>query len=187
MVPSHYYFQGVHKFLDDFQFRNAVTDDLWAALESVSSQHPVLQVIFPYIRFCLTPVPPQVTRQGGGVYRVTQERYLTDQTAVDLSPPSPYGYQWEVPVTWVSSRTNITSTRWLARGEAMTGVTPLVKLPREGLVDNFSPIPAYSQVDRKKASETAEGKGRVEKRERGRGGEKAKIESFIDRRDPVLM
>ena len=68
-----------------------------------------------------------------------------------------------------------------------TGVTPLVKLPREGLVDNFSPIPAYSQVDRKKASETAEGKGRVEKRERGRGGEKAKIESFIDRRDPVLM
>ena len=62
-----------------------------------------------------------------------------------------------------------------------------MKLPREGLVDNFSPIPAYSQVDRKKASETAEGKGRVEKRERGRGGEKAKIESFIDRRDPVLM
>ncbi len=46
-----------------------------------------------------------------------------------------------------------------------TGVTPLVKLPREGLVDNFSPIPAYSQVDRKKASKTAEGKGRVEKRD----------------------
>jgi len=114
--------QGVHDFLDKFKYKNAVTDDLWAALESVSSQHlNIKDIMDTWTRQMGYPLI-KVESEGGGVYRVSQQRYLTDPSVEDQSPSSPYSYKWEVPITWVSSSNNQTSTKWLARGEAMTQV-----------------------------------------------------------------
>jgi len=36
-------------------------------------------------------------------WRLTQSRYLLNPSIADKSPPSPYDYKWEIPVTYVTS------------------------------------------------------------------------------------
>ena len=36
-------------------------------------------------------------------YRLRQERYLLDSDSKGKDTPSPYGYKWEVPITWISN------------------------------------------------------------------------------------
>ncbi len=40
--------------------------------------------------------------KSGNNYTVSQERFLTDASAVETEP-SPFNYKWEVPVTYITS------------------------------------------------------------------------------------
>lgn len=40
--------------------------------------------------------------KNGDKYTITQERFLTDSSAVETET-SPFGYKWEVPVTYITS------------------------------------------------------------------------------------
>jgi len=119
--------QGVHLFLSRFQYKNAVTDDLWSALEEVSEGKLNIKAIMDsWTRQMGYPVL-QVTSSGSSSYRVEQERYLTDSSLAGQGEPSPYGYRWDVPVTWISDiEPNSTELQWLGKEEAMIEVV----LPR---------------------------------------------------------
>jgi len=113
--------QGVHNFLDKYKYKNAVTDDLWSAMESVSSEHlDIKKIMDSWTRQMGYPILQIEKLSDRAGYRVTQERYLTDRSSV--GDPSPYGYRWEIPVTWISGGSNETNTRWLSMDEAMTTV-----------------------------------------------------------------
>ena len=32
-----------------------------------------------------------------------QSRYLLDPSAEEKSPPSPYNYKWDIPITWITN------------------------------------------------------------------------------------
>lgn len=115
--------QGVHLFLSRFQYRNAVTDDLWAAMVEVSEGKLNIKAIMDsWTRQMGYPVL-QVTRSGTSSYRVQQERYLTDSSLAGQGDTSPYGYRWDVPVTWISEiAPNSTELQWLGKEEAMIEV-----------------------------------------------------------------
>ena len=54
---------------------------------------------------------------------MSQERFLTDRSSSSDSR-SPYDYKWDVPVTWLCSNNNLTSSlQWLLRDEAMTEIS----------------------------------------------------------------
>lgn len=94
---------GVSKFLKKFQYANAVTNDLWDVLESVSSKDlDVTKIMDTWTRQMGYPVI-QVKRLGndGTKFRLRQERYLLDSSADDRDLSKPY--KWEVPITWISS------------------------------------------------------------------------------------
>ena len=50
--------------------------------------------------------------KNGDKYVVTQERFLTDQSAVETEV-SPYNYKWEVPVTYLTSADSTRQQKWL--------------------------------------------------------------------------
>jgi len=115
--------KGVHLFLKRYKYRNAVTNDLWQALEEVSTkQLPIKKIMDSWTRQMGYPVV-QIEKLGPGEYRVKQERYLTDQDAWRESAPSPYDYKWEVPITWIHSGNNQSSLKWLGKEESMTEVS----------------------------------------------------------------
>jgi len=114
---------GVHSFLKQYKYKNAVTNDLWQALENVSTkQLPIKKIMDSWTRQMGYPVL-QITKIGQGEYRVKQERYLTDQSAAGESASSPYDYKWDVPITWIHSKTNQSSLKWLGKKESMTEVS----------------------------------------------------------------
>ena len=86
--------QGVSLFLARFQYSNAVTADLWAAMEEVSDGSlDIPGIMNTWTRQMGYPVL-QVTRIGPSSYRVEQERYLRDGSLEGEGTASPYGYRW---------------------------------------------------------------------------------------------
>ena len=98
-----------------------MTADLWHHLAAVSSkQLAVADIMDTWTRQMGYPLLT-VEKVSATRYRVTQERYLTDRTA-SAGADSPYGYRWEVPVTWVSSGSPEPVLQWLGRSDAMLEV-----------------------------------------------------------------
>ena len=113
--------QGIHNFLKRFIYKNAVTSDLWRELEEVSTKRlPISKIMDTWTRQMGYPVL-NVDQISGTRYRVTQQRYLIDQEAVD-KVDSPYDYKWDVPVSWISSGESSTTLKWLGREESMLEV-----------------------------------------------------------------
>ena len=57
--------------------------------------------------------------KNGNEYVVTQERFLTDPDAYLIpDEPSDYNYEWEVPVTYISSTDSTRQLVWLAPEDA---------------------------------------------------------------------
>lgn len=92
---------GISRFLKRFQYQNAVTQDLWTELSKVSSLN-ITKIMDTWTRQMGYPVL-QIEKVKPTVYRIIQERYLTDPASSSKSANSPYGYRWEVPVTYITS------------------------------------------------------------------------------------
>ena len=48
------------------------------------------------------------------LFRLTQTRFLADPSKVGQGKPSPYGYKWDVFVTYrTSDNSNLTESKWM--------------------------------------------------------------------------
>jgi len=109
---------GVKRFLEKFKYGNAITADLWAQLTGVSSkQLNISKIMDTWTRQMGYPVL-QVEKVKPTEWRLMQSRYLLDKSAASRSPPSPYDYKWEVPVTYITSGDPTSkSQKWLSSSD----------------------------------------------------------------------
>ena len=91
--------QGVSLFLARFQYSNAVTADLWVAMEEVSEGSLDIPGIMDTWTCQMGYPVLQVTRIGPSSYRVEQERYLRGGSLEGEGTASPYGYRWFYPLS----------------------------------------------------------------------------------------
>ncbi len=107
---------GIKRFLEKYKYGNAVTADLWQELAQVSSQQlNISRIMDTWTRQMGYPVLT-VERVKPTEWRLMQSRYLLDGSALD-SPNdiSPFGYKWEVPITWITSGDpNARNQKWLS-------------------------------------------------------------------------
>ncbi|XP_074084809.1 glutamyl aminopeptidase isoform X2 [Macrotis lagotis] len=91
------------KYLEKYKFRNARTDDFWAALEEASNK-PVKEVMDTWTRQMGYPV-----LNAQNIRILQQKRFLLDPNTDSSQPPSALGYRWNIPVRWsVENNTNVT-------------------------------------------------------------------------------
>uniref|UniRef100_A0A8C8FZM7 Aminopeptidase n=1 Tax=Oncorhynchus tshawytscha TaxID=74940 RepID=A0A8C8FZM7_ONCTS len=88
---------GCRKYLKDFHFENAKTDNFWASLVSGL---PVADVMDTWTKQMGYPVLDLSTINAQT--KLTQRRFLLDPNANPTQPPSPLSYKWNIPVKWYS-------------------------------------------------------------------------------------
>nr|XP_054749717.1 glutamyl aminopeptidase-like [Lytechinus pictus] len=109
---------GIQRYLKQYQFKNAVTSDLWNAISTVAKEngHNVdvgammdtwtLQMGFPVIN---------VTKTGS----VTQQRFLIfPQGKASDEFSSQFGYKWTIPVTYYTDTNPETKTVFMDHDQA---------------------------------------------------------------------
>ncbi|KAI4459362.1 protease m1 zinc metalloprotease [Holotrichia oblita] len=102
---------GVTKYLKDHEFGNAVTQDLWNALqEIVLDDINITELMNTWTMQMGYPVI-DVTSDGEDNYILKQRRYLTNSDAIDETV-TPYSYKWMIPVTYITSDSSIPQYVW---------------------------------------------------------------------------
>ncbi|PSN55624.1 hypothetical protein C0J52_04058 [Blattella germanica] len=103
--------KGITNFLNRFKFANAVTQDLWDELQKMNKDVNITQVMDTWTRQMNYPVVTAIHQPNGKVL-LTQQRFLSDQDA-NATNDSPYGYKWEVPISYITSESNEIQRDWL--------------------------------------------------------------------------
>ena len=114
---------GIHNFLNKFKYSNAVTNDLWTELTAVSKDNlNITRIMDTWTRQMGYPVV-NVQKVKNGRYKLTQKRYLLDPSLADKSEKSPYGYKWDIPITWVTDlNPNDRQLKWFRSDEGFIEV-----------------------------------------------------------------
>uniref|UniRef100_A0A1A8UDR2 Glutamyl aminopeptidase n=1 Tax=Nothobranchius furzeri TaxID=105023 RepID=A0A1A8UDR2_NOTFU len=94
---------GCRKYLQDYQFKNAKTENFWASLAEVSGL-PVAEVMDTWTKQMGYPVLDLVVSESNAI--LNQKRFLLDPSADASLPPSPFRYKWTVPVRWHTVKSN---------------------------------------------------------------------------------
>ncbi|KAK0041697.1 glutamyl aminopeptidase-like isoform X2 [Biomphalaria pfeifferi] len=110
LIGKKTFFDGVSKYLNDFQWGNARTDDLWQALSDVSEDYNVKHVMdtwtiqdgFPYINLSLNQ-----DSSGQTIISATQKRFLISSSSEVDESKSPFKYKWYVSLDYLTSE-NVT-------------------------------------------------------------------------------
>lgn len=104
--------QGLINFLQKFSFQNAMTEDLLTELSAASSDGlNVSQIVSTWTNQKGFPVV--IARKTLDGYNLTQERFLTAGDS-NADEPSPFGYKWDVPISYKSSTApNVILRTWL--------------------------------------------------------------------------
>jgi len=106
--------QGISDYIQKYQFDNAEQSDLYATLNEAYASEDIdvvevmntwtLQMNFPVI---------SVKKYSNSQYVLSQQRFLiADASLEEEKYPSPYGYQWYVPIQYVDSAQSAMLT-WL--------------------------------------------------------------------------
>ncbi len=104
--------KGLNSFLEKYSFKSAVTQDLLDELTAASSEKlDVTKIMDTWTRQKGFPVL-NVSRKSDK-YVIRQERFLAnaDMNSND-DAESPFGYKWEVPVTFFTSKDSETRQKW---------------------------------------------------------------------------
>lgn len=88
VVGDEHFREGVTKYLNNHLYGNAVTQDLWNALQEVSEYEKSITEIMNTWTIQMG-YPVVNVRRDGDYYVLTQTRYLTDPDAVDTTE-TPY-------------------------------------------------------------------------------------------------
>ena len=112
--------KGIHNFLVKYAYKNAITQDLFDELTKVSSDKlDITKIMNTWTRQKGYPIIHLEMNNAGSSngpcsYKVTQQRFLSDPEAYKIQDEvSPYGYKWEVPVTYMSSVDKKINQVWL--------------------------------------------------------------------------
>jgi len=91
--------KGVHQFLEQYKYDTAESHDLWSILDDVSnmSMSSLMKTWTNQMGFPML----QLEKISDKSYKITQKRYLHDDKPT-IDKDSPYGYKWDVPVTWIT-------------------------------------------------------------------------------------
>eukprot|EP00064_Thunnus_orientalis_P012145 superscaffoldBa00001824_g12179 len=115
---------GCRKYLKDYHFKNAKTDNFWASLASVSGL-PVAEVMDTWTKQMGYPLLNLFVSEGTA--KLSQKRFLLDPKADASQPPSALGYSWTIPVRWHSVKSN------------KNILTMFDKSNKELIINNYSP------------------------------------------------
>ncbi|EDV25745.1 uncharacterized protein TRIADDRAFT_35766 [Trichoplax adhaerens] len=118
MMGNEDYQKGISNYLKKYEFKNAVTRDLWRTLTEASTRNiNVTEVMDTWTLQMGYPVVT-VGDVSGGKATITQRRFLLDPTQnPDVDPASskfksPFGYKWNIPITYITAddRNTVKST-----------------------------------------------------------------------------
>ncbi|KAF0884395.1 glutamyl aminopeptidase isoform X1 [Crocuta crocuta] len=101
--------KGCQIYLENYQYRNAKTDDFWGALEKASNL-PVKEVMDTWTKQMGYPVLDVKDMRN-----ITQKRFLLDSRANSSEPHSALGYTWNIPVKWTED--NVSSITFYNRSQ----------------------------------------------------------------------
>ncbi|KAM4593085.1 aminopeptidase Ey-like [Odontesthes bonariensis] len=96
--------QGLHTYLEEFQYKNTVYKDLWKHLQmavdkaGIALPHPVEIIMNRWILQMGFPVVTINTQTG----QITQKHFLLDPES-EVDRPSEFNYEWFVPITWIKT------------------------------------------------------------------------------------
>ena len=92
--------RGFQKYVKSHMYGGAVTEDLWSAIESFTTEKiPVRDIMDTWTRQMGYPLLT-VQQIDNVTYRVTQERFLVDRNNLTAETE---GSRWSIPVTWTCS------------------------------------------------------------------------------------
>ncbi|XP_052084132.1 aminopeptidase N-like isoform X2 [Mytilus californianus] len=125
--------KGLQRYLKQQAYGAAFHDDLWNALSEQSKEDgkPISVQDVKHIMDTWTlqmNFPTVFMERTGPNIRLSQSRYLLDQNATDPGTyTSPFGYKWEIPVTYTSqSISNFNQTdndiSWMGRDGAVVEI-----------------------------------------------------------------
>ena len=106
---------GVSTFLSMYKYKNAVTKDLWKALESVCD-FPIERIMNTWTLQSGYPVL-NVTKVSNTKYRISQERFLKDPSTAGTDKTL-----WEVPITLITNNNEERQLHWLTNKEKETEI-----------------------------------------------------------------
>jgi len=115
---------GISRFLEKYQYDNAVTNQLWKELESVSSKGlNVTHIMDTWTRQMGFPLIT-VEKLKDRVYRLRQSRFLLDPSKAGQGEPSPFDYKWDVFVTYrKSDAPQVVEEVWMHTTDEFVDVT----------------------------------------------------------------
>ncbi|KAL7633447.1 UNVERIFIED_CONTAM: hypothetical protein RMT77_016318 [Armadillidium vulgare] len=103
---------GVNRFLEQFKYGSAITQDLWNAVQEGNKLVNITRVMDTWTRQMGFPVLyVSAPLEQRGIMKVRQKRFLIDPDA-QSKDDSPFHYKWDVPVTFKTNNQNRTLT-WL--------------------------------------------------------------------------
>ncbi|XP_061552400.1 glutamyl aminopeptidase [Phycodurus eques] len=94
---------GCQKYLKDYYFKNAKTNNFWASLENVSG-FPIGEVMDTWTKQMGYPMVELTVTETNA--KLNQNRFLLDPNADANQPPSPFGYKWTIPIKSHSVKSN---------------------------------------------------------------------------------
>ncbi|GJQ82073.1 hypothetical protein Trydic_g6945 [Trypoxylus dichotomus] len=110
-IGEEYFRNGVTKYLRDHIYENAVTQDLWDALQAtIEEEIDITEFMNTWTMQMGYPVI-DVVSDGEETYVLRQRRYLTNPDAQD-NTDTPYNYRWTIPITYITSESNIPQYIW---------------------------------------------------------------------------
>lgn len=128
--------KGLHTYLDTFKYQNTVYQDLWNHLQmavdasSVTLPNSIEEIMNRWILQMGFPVVTINTQTG----QIMQKHFLLDPDS-PVDRPSPYEYEWIVPVTWIKNGP-AEKQFWLTAKEATNSDFKIA--PGEWLVANIN-------------------------------------------------
>lgn len=138
--------RGLQSYLHAFQYNNTVYDDLWVHLQAaVDADNFPLPASVKRIMDTWTlqmgfPVVTVNTTTGS----VSQRHFLLDANAI-VERPSPFNYNWIVPISWMTSDDN-SGTYWLNDTTATSPSFSTAASPGQWLLLNLN-VTGYFRVN----------------------------------------
>ncbi|XP_015116430.1 glutamyl aminopeptidase isoform X1 [Diachasma alloeum] len=110
-VGSETFNWGVTTYLNQFEYSNAETADLFRILQtSAGNKINITAIMDTWTRQMGFPVV-NVTRKGT-TFTLTQKRFLADPDAVYDPTESDYGYKWTIPITYITDQNAVPTLIW---------------------------------------------------------------------------
>uniref|UniRef100_A0A672Y9K6 Aminopeptidase n=1 Tax=Sphaeramia orbicularis TaxID=375764 RepID=A0A672Y9K6_9TELE len=117
-ITEEVFTKGLHSYLDEHKYSNTVYKDLWEHLQmavdaaGINLPESVEVIMNRWILQMGFPVVTINTQTG----TVTQKHFLLDPDS-PVDRPSPFNYEWIVPITWMKSSSAPEKQYWLVEKE----------------------------------------------------------------------